>query len=70
MLEPLLRHATMPADLVDWASYAGDDVDSFTQFRCFLLLCLCQTCLRGCASDNHDVRGSWVKVNFEMIVCW
>ena len=27
MLDPLVRHATMPADLVDWASFAGDDVE-------------------------------------------
>lgn len=33
MLEPLLRHATMPVDLQDWEGYTGDDKDSFARFR-------------------------------------
>lgn len=33
MMEPLMRHATMPSDLVDWDTYAEDDEDSFNEFR-------------------------------------
>eukprot|EP00873_Tetraselmis_striata_P020657 jgi/Tetstr1/440921/TSEL_029191.t1 len=44
MLEPLLRHATMPVDLQDWEGYTGDDKDSFARFREQILTDALETC--------------------------